>query len=144
MPGPFRSALSGRLITVAAVGMALGLGAQVIRTQSIYYSDETGTGLRDAEQIARYLKTQLQPGDRILAATPSEAPLEYYLHLNQVPVTYLFVGLGFTNRLFVVVNEPRQTLEELVGAELRTSAFTPPTLLQHYPFASLYEIRKRL
>ncbi len=130
-------------VCVTALMLTVGVGLNVIRTRSVYYSDDTGTGLRDAEQIARFLKEELRPGDRILAATPSEAPLEYYLYRHQVPVTYLFTGLGFTNRLFIVVNEPRQTIDALVGPSLRGPEYTEPALVQRYRFASLYEIRQR-
>jgi hypothetical protein len=138
--GPHAS--PSRAVPVMALALAVGIGLNVMRTRSVYYSDDTGTGLRDAEQIAIFLKARLQPGDRILAATPSEAPLEYYLSRHDVPVTYLFSGLGFTNRLFVVVNEPRQTLDTVLGPGLTGPSYTAPALLQRYRFASLYEIRR--
>lgn len=137
------SRIAAGLVSAVSVLVCVWISLNVIGTQSVAYSDDSGSGLREAERIVQFLKDELRPGDRILAKTPSEAPIEYYLHSYGLPVTYLFAGLGFTNRLFVVVKEPRQTLEQLVGPELLTSAYSPPALLKRYEVASLYEIHRR-
>ena len=65
------------LVSAVSVALSLWLGLKVVSSQSVYYSDETGT-LRDAQKIAVFLQGYLKAGDRVLAGVPSDAPLIYY------------------------------------------------------------------
>ena len=75
-----RAVVRNRAEAVGLIGLALGvvLAGNVVFTQSVYYANDTGT-LRDGESIAGWLKDHLRTGDIVLAVTPADGPLEYYL-----------------------------------------------------------------
>jgi hypothetical protein len=130
-----------------AVLSALLLGGIGLRSQSVYYSEETGT-LRDAEGITVFLRERLQPGDRVLATETSEAPLYYYFRHLGVPFDYLVRQnsdlQALQGRLVVVVNESamrHQTLDVVLSqAGWRTADGRTGTLLRRYDTATLYDL----
>jgi uncharacterized membrane protein YjfL (UPF0719 family) len=135
---------SARSLAVAAV---LSLGAIGLATQSVYYSEETGT-LRDAEGITMLLHERLQPGDKVLATETSEAPLYYYFRRSSMPFDYFARQAadlqGLNGRLIVVVNESsmrHQTLD-IVLAQVgwRTTGDAPSTMLRKYDTATIYDL----
>ena len=129
---------------ILTLALSVSLGMNVIRTQSLYYSEETGL-LREAEPMTLFLKGYLRSGDGILATTPSDAPLGYYFNLHGVPLKYLYADLSESRRIFIIVNESHhQTLTGLLkSAGLSTNDLSVPKLIRQYPFASLYEINKQ-
>jgi hypothetical protein len=93
---PRTARYTSSIATGLAVAAVLLLGAIGLTTQSVYYSEETGT-LRDAEAITMLLRERLQPGDKVLATETSEAPLYYYFRRSSMPFDY-FAGQGLTCR----------------------------------------------
>jgi len=130
------------IFVILVITLSFWLSLNVIRTKSVYYSEEQGT-LRDAEAITIFLEDYLKHGDRVLAVCPSDAPLLYYFNLYDVPVKHLFYDLHSSYHILVVVNEPRQTLEGLLDQEgLSVSNYSVPKLIQQYKYASLYEMNR--
>jgi hypothetical protein len=137
----------GRFKTIIVATLALTLscwmGLNVIRTQSVYYSNETGT-LRDAKQITAFLEQYLEPGDRVLTSCPSNMPLEYSFILHGIPKRPLHSDLDSSERIIVVVNDVEgQTLEEVLDSkEVAITDYNAPRLVQEYKFASLYQLNR--
>ncbi len=84
------------LMTIAIVVI---VGMKGRRSQSVYLRNE-GRGF---EQLAIYLKSDLKPGDSVIAVLSSEAPLRYYFQQHDVPSSYLNARSG--SRVLVVVNQ---------------------------------------
>lgn len=127
---------------ILCVVLSFSLGLEVVRRQSVYLSNETGT-LRDAETIAVLLKHRLRPGDRVLATRPSDYPLMYYFGRHDISVNYLLTDMETTRRILVVVNEPRQTLEGLLQeANISRSDWSFPKLVERFQFSSLFELER--
>ncbi len=119
------------------------LSFQISNSETIRYSDETGA-LRDAPDIVESLAPVLQKGDRILAAVPSDAILEYYLAKKGLTDQYLWADLDTSERIFVVVNESySQTLYEILKeVGVYSSQYHPPRIRGTYQGATLYELVK--
>jgi hypothetical protein len=126
------------IVAVFAVGLSLGLGWSVLERKSVHFSEDTGA-LRDAEEIAVFLKGYLRPGDRVFAVCPADGPLWYYLVLKGVSPEYFRSEPHTGRRVLAVVKEPGQTLEELLG-KARLPLSVPRVLLKRYEGASVYEI----
>ena len=99
-----------------AVALAAAMSVWTLVTRPVFRSPETGT-LVDAPEIARYLLATLRPGDRVVAASPCDVPLDYYLRrLGGRSLAAIDSAAG-RGRVFVVVN-PRhlQTLASVQAA----------------------------
>ncbi|MGH7689879.1 MAG: hypothetical protein ACREN3_09770, partial [Gemmatimonadaceae bacterium] len=68
--GPYGPAFA---VVVAVAGVSWGFV-----TDAVVAMPQSGV-FAGAEQIANALATQTQPGDRVLAAIPADAPLKYYM-----------------------------------------------------------------
>jgi len=134
--------MHGRLVASLAVIILVVPGIGAFMSQSILYSEETGT-LRDAEAIALFLKFNLRHGDKVVAAIPSDAPLAYYFHLHGVPLGYLTAQSSVADRLWVVVNlAQRQTFRDVVEKRRIPSAqLSAPKIRRIYESAILHEAR---
>lgn len=141
------------VFNIAVVIFSLWLAINVIHNQSILYSTDTGT-LKDAEQIAVFLKNYLESGDRVFTLAPSEAPLEYYFKIHDIPISYLYADLKQCRRVIIVVNEAfhvtiierqrkKQSIGELLDA-LKSHVVDLGVLriIKHYELATLYEINR--
>ncbi len=128
--------------TLPALALSVWLGLNVLLTQSVYYSRQTGT-LRDAKGITAFLEDYLQPGDRVLARCPSTAPLEYHFRAQGVPRGHLSLDLSSSRRIVVVVNTSTdQTLATLLDqAGLSEANLGNPKMIREYESATLYEMR---
>lgn len=69
------------LATVAAFGVIALMGVPLVTSQAIETSDQIGN-VPDAEAAALFLGQLLQPGDEVLAASPVDEPIHYYLDLH--------------------------------------------------------------
>lgn len=132
------------IYAIIVVGLSVMLSFQISNTETIRYSDETGA-LRDAPDIVESLAPVLQKGDRILAAVPSDAILEYYLAKKGLTNQYLWADLDSSERIFVVVNESySQTLYEILKeVGVYSSQYHPPRIRGTYQGATLYELIKK-
>ncbi|NDJ60233.1 MAG: hypothetical protein GYB67_03860 [Chloroflexi bacterium] len=59
------------------------VGLNVVASEAVLTSDRTGIA-RDAEAIVLWLEERLTPGDRVLAPTPLDEPIRYYLDYHQI------------------------------------------------------------
>jgi len=111
--------------------------------QSIYRSDETGN-FQDAEAVALDLNNDLKGGDRVVAVTPSDAPLRYYFMKHGISQAYLYQDINQADRLWIVVNEiHEQTLVELLNEYAPTHMkWEEPVLVKRYKSSVLYEVRR--
>lgn len=131
------------LVAIVSVALSLWLSLGVIASQSVYYSDETGT-LRDAEAITWYLQGHLKSGDRILAPVPSDAPLVYYFDHHGISREYLTADLVAVQRIIAVVNlSDHQTLRALLDrTKIEQAEFGAPRMIRRYESAVLYQMDK--
>jgi hypothetical protein len=137
-----------RQAVVAAVSVALcvTLAGKAVASQAVYHSEDTST-FRDAPDVAAYLKGQLRPGDRVLAAPPADLILEYYLDSEGLDAGLLLYTDFEARRLLAVVKEaPREyPLATVIAWRL------PPdearglraVLLRRFPHAVVYELAWR-
>ena len=125
-------------------GIAVILCVFVLHSGTIVYSNETGT-MRDAAAIASDLAEVLREGDRVLALVPSDAVLEYYLRIQGLPESCLWMPFDHCRRIYVVVNEAySQTLYELLAeSELNSFEYSAPRLWREYESATIYKLKKR-
>lgn len=131
--------LERSLVLTAALAVTCGMGCSLARESPFQRSEQTG--LVDAPSIARFLKSYLREGDRVVAITPSDAPLLYYFRREAAPTRYLYSDLQESRRMIIVVNTARgQTLESVMGvAGLSSPQAEAASVLHTYPSAVLYE-----
>lgn len=131
------------IFALLTILLFLLLSINVMRTKSIYNSEETGI-FRDAEQVAIFLKAYLKEGDRVLST--SEAPLEYYFNLHGLPVDeYLYFSeLNSARRILVIINKSNHKSLSQFMNEVGLSApdLYVPRIIKQFPSATAYEIRK--
>jgi uncharacterized membrane protein len=123
---------------------AAGLSANVLRTQSVYYSLSTGT-LRDAEPITLFLRDQLTPTDFVWTNTPATIPILYHFRRYDLPVEQLIhYNLANSQRVIVVVNTSHNhTLAGILeDDEILRSHFGSPIVLKVYESATLYQMER--
>lgn len=131
----------GRSVVVGtALAVTCGLGLSVMQASPFRQSEQTG--LRDASSITTWLKSYLREGDRVVAVTPSDAPLLYYFRRQATPVRYLYGPLQEGHRMIVVVNTSRgQTPESVIRMAGLPAQIAAPSVLQAFPSAVVYEFR---
>jgi hypothetical protein len=132
---------------LAALAWATVFGVSVVMRRPVFRTPETGT-LADAPEIARYLLAELKDGDRVVALSPSDPPLDYYLlrrggrRLDEINARAGRTG----GRVYVVVNPKHlQTLAAVQAAAHEVSwadlvADGPP--VEFVP-ERVYRFRKR-
>ena len=125
------------VIAIAAILVSMGLSASLIHANVIYATNEG----KDSEAIAELLKGRLKTGDRVIAETPYDVPLEYYFDKHMVPTDFLFCDPKFSDELFVVSQTgqaPESVLNEIgepVGNGLRS-----PELIKRFTDTNLFEV----
>ena len=136
--------LSAALTTGIALVMAGYLGVNVVVTQSVYYFEETAA-MREAQDVAVYLETQLRPKDSLISPL-GIAILEYYWLLRDFRAdgVYLRRNDDDVTRVFTLVNRAGLSLPQV----LERYGFTPgelaaPTLLRQFESYDLYLVNKR-
>lgn len=144
--GFLKHLLSEKIYPKAALTLGITLtiwsSAGAYQALTVYYPYGPGT-LKDAEQITQFLKPDLTNGDRFLTVATA-APLEYYFQKHSVPIEYLRAEIRNSNRLIVLVLENKYTLTQVLETgKVPQQNFTSPKLLQAFPSARLYEMRRR-
>ena len=140
---------SAALVPALAIVLASVLAASVVGFRPIERSHESGR-LPDAEAVTRYLAAHTGRRVRVLAVTPAQDPLRYYVALHGLDVTILDRPLRNADRLIVVVDtwEHGSLAAALRGTSAATvspagvvsvRAFGPPLVLRRFPTATLYE-----
>jgi len=88
---------SQHIAALASIAIALIMGISGLRSQSVYLTNE-GRGF---EQLAIYLKSELKPGNTVIAVMGCEAAAQYYFQMHHVPLSYMNAPGG--NRVLMVV-----------------------------------------
>jgi hypothetical protein len=135
--GPLQERLRlWRATLVITIAASLLLGFLGWRSGSVYLDNE-GRGM---EEIAVYLKGQLQAGDSVVAVVPSDTLLLYHFQQHGVPIAYLNAPKG--THVFVIVNQQKgDSLDAVLESAKRTDLEgRPSTLIGEYETACVYEI----
>jgi hypothetical protein len=111
-----------------------------VRSGAVYTLDEADS-LRDAEAITLFFKDYLHTGDRVVAESPSDNPLDYYFGLHDVPTQYLTADPTACTRIIVVVNDTtrQSTADVLSAGRRRIEVEGQPSLILKVASASVYE-----
>ena len=138
-PSRGAAALPALALAILASGVAWGL-----------FTDAEGesldTGLfRGADAVAQSLRTSLQPGDRVLAPIPSNAPLQFYLLRYGADTAVLSTSPAATQRSILVLNRAYgQTVEWAIAADMiDTSRFGPIAPAMHALDADVYVAERK-
>jgi len=133
-----------RLLGPAAAALVAVAGTwAVLDADSVRESRETG-GLLDGPEVAFFLASNVEPGDRIFGYG-SETMLEYYLGSHGIDARPLLYGSEPNERTFLVVNVlGGQTVEQHLR-ELRRAGgeVGEPRLLRRYPSALVFLVEHR-
>lgn len=130
---------------ILAVAIAVGIGISVAMSRAVVRTTDTGTYHDAAAAVAR-LAAELQPGDRILAAIPSNAPLMYYMHRAGLSLSHLTLDERDARRIVAVVDAAEgQRLDDVIARSLArdTTTFGPPQVLARFPSSALVLFRRR-
>ena len=130
---------------VMAIGLALVAFASLVLSRAVLLTRDTGT-YRDAQQAAAILRGALRPGDRVMAAPPSTAPLTYYFDRIGIPQTYFTVAEQDTKRVILVVDAGEgQTVGGVIGTSSipDTTHFARGTVLARLPNSNLFAFERR-
>ncbi len=137
----FNASVFGAFVLILAVL----LGLNVLRTRSVYYSEQTGT-LRDSQQIANWLGKHLKAGDAVVTFAPSDAILQYYFNKAHIQVK-LYSELGSERdfeRAFIITNIANKQSAEFILSKvglLDDVELSKAKLMQSYPSADIIEVR---
>ncbi|NQT67089.1 MAG: DUF4214 domain-containing protein [Actinobacteria bacterium] len=125
-------------VTLAML-LTLGIGFNIVRSKSVYYSTETGS-LQDAEEITIFLKDKLKYPDRLIVGCPSEWPIPYYFDRYGVSIDFLHNDLDKAKRAFVVINTINdQNLDYVLSwSNLSLYDFGKLELLKEYETAKVF------
>lgn len=96
-----RNKSASYLTLAVSMIFVLSQAGYIIHAETVYHSDETGT-LRNAGQIAAFLRGRLRDGDRVLADRASMYILRYYILQHHIPPGYLDPPTDRSGRLIVV------------------------------------------
>ena len=135
-----------RLFPILCVLLAASLTGYVGATSAVADFDRGGASstLRDAEEIALFLKTRLRPGDRVVAMCPCDAPLRYYFMRHKVPVAYMHTDIRKSRRALLVVDPKRQTVGRLLKVlGVARLGFGDPRAMRRFGNGVVYELRKQ-
>ncbi len=124
---------------MAVVGVSWGFA-----TEALGAMPESGV-FAGAEPIARALATQTQPGDRVLAPIPSDAPLQYYMLRAGADTALLSTPDSVTTREIIVLNAVYgQTLPWAIATGLvDTARFGPIAPALHAADGNVYVAERR-
>lgn len=126
-----------------SVFLALGLSLNVFRSQSVYYSEQTGTML-DSEKITLFLKDQLSSNRGVLSIAPVSNPLRYYFKQHNISLDYINEDLPNKEQLFVVVkkssNIPLTT--HFKKNYLSLEEYHEPKLIREFIDGEVYLVKK--
>jgi hypothetical protein len=111
---------------VVVIGISFYLFGNGVSTKSAALSDPDVGTLADAEEITVFLKSYLQPEDRVVAVCPSDCPLEFYFRKHGIPCGHLVCEVNSSARVLIVINKVhRQTLTAVLN-EVRIPTYNLP------------------
>lgn len=124
--------------------LSLLLATSVIKHGSILRSLETGT-LRDAKAISVLLIDKLRSTDKVVALTPSDAPLMYYFSTYNVAMNRVSLDAKDAQCVYLVVNKDhQQTFEEIaLVSGISASSIVSQNLVASFDSADVYVVHLR-
>jgi 4-amino-4-deoxy-L-arabinose transferase-like glycosyltransferase len=133
--------LATRLPVISTAIAIVGVVA-VIASNAVLRARDTGT-FPESELIASGLAGTLKPGDRVLAAVPTNGPLAYHFHRLGVDPKVLAIEEAEADRLIVVVNAAEgETLEDVVQGAADTSQFVT-TVIADRPLTKVFMFQRK-
>lgn len=114
-----------------AVAIAVACGFSVVTSFAVLLTRDTGT-YREAEEATAIIRGFIQPRDRVIAAIPTNGPLEYYFDRAGIHRAQLYLDPKAAARAIGVVDMAEgQTLDALVSQSFvrDTTTWGPPQLV---------------
>jgi uncharacterized membrane protein len=140
---------------IVSLFLLLTLSSTIIINNSIYYSDTDAPLLVDGDEIAQYLKHEINFENRktYVADLLHRYQMMYYFKRYDLPVSQLLKSdsiedADFLNKftdIIVIDNGPNQSQEivlEAIGLDLIDN-LQPPVMLKKFKIASLYCYKKQ-
>ncbi|HYC50417.1 MAG TPA: glycosyltransferase family 39 protein [Gemmatimonadaceae bacterium] len=128
-----------------AVALTVGMTTSVVASRAVFRSTDTGT-YTDAALAAERLAELLQPGDRVLATIPTNAPLMFHMHRRALDLRHLSLDVRQANRIIVIVDAREgQRLDRVTARSVvrDTTRFTAPEVVARFPSSILVMFRRR-
>jgi 4-amino-4-deoxy-L-arabinose transferase-like glycosyltransferase len=128
-----------------ATSFAVGIGVSVALSRAVVRTTDTGT-FGDAAAASARLAEVLRPGDRVLAAIPSNAPLMYHMHRAKLDLSHLSLDERRAQRIIAVVDAAEgQQLRDVVARSVvrDTARFDAPVIIARLPRSTLVMFRRR-
>jgi 4-amino-4-deoxy-L-arabinose transferase-like glycosyltransferase len=102
-------------VPLVAVALAVACGFSVVTSFAVLLTRDTGT-YREAEEATAIIRRFIQPRDRVIAAIPTNGPLEYYFDRAGIHRAQLYLDPKAAERAIGVVDLAEgQTLDALVA-----------------------------
>jgi 4-amino-4-deoxy-L-arabinose transferase-like glycosyltransferase len=139
---PRRGVTAIPLVALATVALGVTWG---LFTDAEGESLDTGL-FRGADAVAQSLRTNSQPGDRVIAAIPANAPLQFYLNRHGADTAVLSTPAPATRRDILVLDRAYgQTVEWAIAAGMiDTSRFGPIAPAMHALDADVYVAERKV
>ena len=132
-----REQLYGAMALIA-VAVSAFVGFRVVSSRSAYLANDC----RGLDAIAKYLKTELKPGDSVAVDLPSDIPLYYYFQKEGLAASW--INAQYPGRKLVVVNNSAgdTVTKVLEVTKLAGDAARARFVIKYDPI-SLYEVVPR-
>jgi 4-amino-4-deoxy-L-arabinose transferase-like glycosyltransferase len=134
-----------RRIEAVAIGFAVFASASCVMSSAVLLTRDTGT-YREAADAAAVFRRVIRPGDRILAAIPTNGPLDYYLDREGVNRAHLSQDERTASRIFAVVDRGEdQTLNQVIQYSVvrDTSVWEEPTAIVELNHSAIVVYRRK-
>ena len=129
------------LIPAAEVLLCVGLAISARNSFNGYQPEDS---YNDAKDVAAFLAPRLGKGDRVVLVVPEISPLEYYLILDRASTQYLYVNYADAERLIILVDEPKQTLDNIMNRnDIPEEPFNQPDLLKIIGSTDIYQMTRK-
>lgn len=132
-------------IPLLAVILTVATSFSVVTSFAVLLTRDTGT-YREAEEATAVLRQLIRPRDRIIAAIPTNGPLEYYLHRAGIPPAQLYLNPQLAERAFGVVDHAEgQSLEALMSQSFvrDTATWDRPMLVRQLDASTIVLFHRR-
>jgi hypothetical protein len=124
-----------------ALALAASLAGEAAASRAVSRSEDTST-FRDAPAVAAFLERAVRPGDRVLAAPPADAILEYYFDDAGLDGgTLLYGDPSSAPHRFAVVKEGAGQYPLTVVLAQHGLGKVRAVVLRRFPHAVVYRLR---
>jgi hypothetical protein len=121
------------------IALIAGLAFSIERTQSPLLSTDVGRA-PGAENVALFLKEQLEDGDVVVSILPSNYPLRYYFTIHNVPLDYFYRkkdGPHFDQAYVLVNAQIGQTVDQVLEQQGLAEVLSGAAIQEVYRAQSL-------